>query len=101
MLLLLGVEMWKLKKFVIPKIKYNWEDLAYSLSFTISEVEMCQKESSSLEERCKNILNTWLGTNHGPRPKTYQTLLKYIKKVDELRSASEVIERELIEGRYT
>ena len=99
MLLLLGVEMWKLKKIVIPKIKANWGDLAYYLSLTNNEVKMCQKESSSLEECCEKMLNTWLSTNHGPRPKTYQTLLKYIKKVDELRSPSEVIERELIEGR--
>ena len=41
----------------------------------------------------------WLTTSHGPKPKTYQTLLKHIKKIDNLAVASEAIEKDLIKGR--
>ena len=52
-----------------------------------------------LIECCKNLFNNWLRTDHGPKPKTYQTLLKHIKKIDKLAAASKVIEKDLIEGR--
>ena len=39
-----------------------------------------------------------LTTAHGPTPKTYQTLLKYIKKVNEFTAASKEIDK-LIKGK--
>ena len=99
MLLLLGVEMWELLKIVIPKIQAKWKTLAYCMKYTPQEVETFEKESNSVTESCNKMFVNWLTTYHGPRPKTYQTLLKYVKEVDELAAASEVIERELIEGR--
>ena len=99
MLLLLGVKMLELMKIVIPKIQAEWKTLAYCMRYTPQEVEMCEKESNSVTESCKKMFDIWLSTHHGPRPKTYQILLKHIKKVDELTVASEEIERELIEGR--
>ena len=45
------------------------------------------------------MFNNWLTTGHGPTPKTYETLLKYIKKIDDLTAAHESIEKELIKGK--
>ena len=92
------VQMWELTKYVIPKINANWEELAYCMRYSIEEVEGFRKGSEDLKERCKKLLINWLTTDHVPKPKTYQTLLNHIKEIDDLNTASEVIEKELIKG---
>ena len=84
----------------IPKIKAHCEDLAYCMRYTIEEVEGFKKDSQDLHEHCKRLFVNWLKTDHGPKPKTYQTLLKHIKKIKALSSASKEIEKELIEGKH-
>ena len=97
--LLSDVQMWKLTKFVIPKIKAHWRELAFCTRYDIEDVDGFDKDGRNLYERCENLLTNWLKTGHNPMPQTYQTLLKYIKKVDELTATSEGIERALIEGK--
>ena len=91
--------MRNLIKIVIPKVKASWQNLAYSMRYRIDEVRAFKMESSDRNEQCENLFADWLSTNHGPNPKTYQTLLKCIKDVDELTAASEEIEGELIKGK--
>ena len=90
--------MYELIKIVIPKVKAQWQTLAYAMEYDFGEVDAFDKEGRDLEVRCKKMFTNWLNSGHGPTPKTYETLLKYIKKVDYLTSASEEIEKELIEG---
>ena len=90
--------MWELTKIVIPNVKVHWKDLAYCMRFD-SKVESFDKGSRDDHERCEKLLTNWLKTSQAPTPQTYQTLLKYIRKVDELRAASEEIEKELIKGK--
>ena len=87
--------MWELISIVIPKIKPQWESLAYCMRYNIQEVEGFKADNDC----CISLFNSWLSTNHGPKPKTYQTLLKHIKKIDELTAASDEIEKELVKGR--
>ena len=68
------------------------------MRYRAEEVEAFKKEQN-LKECCKKLFINWLTSGHGPKPKTYQILLKHIKKVEELTTASEVIEKELIEGK--
>ena len=74
-------------------------DLAYCMRYSPAEVEGMRKDSQDLVECCRNLLFNWLETDHGPAPKTYQTLLIHIKKVDKLFAASKEIEKELIKGK--
>ena len=90
--------MWELTEIVIPKIKAEWESLAYCMRYTTQEVKGFKKDSQDSSECCKNLLDNWISTGHGPKPKTYQTLLKHIKKINNLTAASEAVEKELIEG---
>ena len=99
MVLLIEVQMWELTEFVIPKIKDNWDNLAYCMRYTIGEVEAIKKESHNLKECCIKLFSDWITTSHGPMPKTYQTLLDHIKKINDLTAASEEIEKQLIEGK--
>ena len=90
--------MYELIKIVIPRVKAQWRTLAYFMGYSIGKVHAFDIEGRDLEERCKNLFTNWLTTSHGPTPKTYKTLLKYIKEIDELTAAHEVIEKELIKG---
>ena len=90
--------MWELTKIVIPKIKAHWEGLAYCMGYSIGEVEEFDKEGKGdLHECCEKLFINWLTTSHGTKPKTYQTLLDHLKKID-LTAASEAIEKELTKG---
>ena len=98
MIILSGAQMWELKSIFTPKIKAHWKDLAYCMRYSPEEVEAFQKDSVDLNEHCEKVFVNWLTTDHAPKPKTYKTLLTYIKKIDDLTSASEAIEKELIKG---
>ena len=90
--------MYELMKIVIPKVKAQWQNLAYAMKYDIGVVHAIDKDGRDLEERCKNLFTNWLVTDHGPTPKTYETLLNYIKKINELTAAHEEIKKELIKG---
>ena len=90
--------MWELTKIVIPRVKVYWKDLVYCMRYD-SEVESFDKEGWSDHERCEGLFRIWLNSSRGPTPKTYQILLKYIKKIDDLTAASEEIESKLIKCR--
>ena len=94
-MILSDVQMWALIQTVIPRIKSEWEDLAYYMKYEHKDVEAIKMESRDLKDCCKKLFTNWLTTRHGPTPKTYQTLLKYIKKVENLAAVSETIEKEL------
>ena len=90
--------MWELIQIVIPKIKAEWKKVAFCMRYNPGDVNGFQKDSQNVEGCCEKLFENWLTTNHGPEPKTYQTLLNHIKKVDSLAAASKAIEKELIEG---
>ena len=98
-ILLSDVEMWELIQIVIPKIRAEWEDLAYCMRYKPGDVEAFRTDSHGPEECCKKLFKNWLTTSHGPVPKTYQTLLNHVRKVDKLAAVSETIKKELIEGK--
>ena len=90
--------MFELTKIVIPKTKAEWESLAYCMRYTPEKVNGFRKDSQNCDECCRHLFANWISTSHGPKPKTYHTLLKHIKKIDNLTAASEAIQKELIEG---
>ena len=91
--------MWELTKIVIPKVKAHWEELAYSMRYSVGEVNALKRDGKDLHDCCKRLFINWLTTSHGPKPKTYKTLLSHIKEIDDLITESEAIEKELIKGK--
>ena len=69
------------------------------MRYSIGDVQAFNKDGRDVRECCQELFTNWLTTAHGPTPKSYQTLLKYIKKIDEFAAASEEIEKELIKGK--
>ena len=92
-------QMHELTEIVAPKVMAEWERLAYCMRYGPEKVKAIRKESHDLRECCMKLFHDWLTTGHGPEPKTYQTLLNCIKKIKDLITASEEIEKELIQGR--
>ena len=91
--------MFELTEIVAPKMMAEWESLAFCMRYTLADVAAFKKDTKDLKECCRNLFANWLTTDHGPKPKTYQTLLKHIKKINNLTAASEAIEKDLIEGK--
>ena len=87
--------MWDLYKIVIPKVKAEWKDLAYSMEYNFVTVKAIAKDCSDSEECCEKLFNDWLTTDHGTTPKTWSTLLQKIKDVDSLAVAVDDIKRQL------
>ena len=98
-IVVLDAQMFELIEIVAPKMMAEWESLAYCMRYTTAEVAAFKKDAKDLKECCRNLFDNWLTTSHGPKPKTYQTLLEHIKKIDNLKAASEAIEKGLIEGK--
>ena len=88
--------MWNLIKIVIPKIKAEWENVAYSMGYDPSTVDAIENEcNGNLDKCCKKFFKDWLTTNNGCTPKTWQKVIERIKAVDNLTAAAENISMEL------
>ena len=89
--------MLDLIKLFIPKVKAEWEHVAYSMQYDIHDVIGIENDSSltSIDKRCEKLLKNWLTTPNGVTPKTWCTLLKCIRDVDGLTDIAEMIDAEL------
>ena len=89
--------MFDLKRFVIPKIAADWEDVARLLRYDNSTINSIgNKCCYDPESCCRELFEDWLTTSHGIAPKTWSTLLQKIKQVSDLMSAVEEIKKELM-----
>ena len=87
--------MWDLIKIVIPKIKADWNRLAYSLGYDIAAVKAIERDCTDSEQCCEKLFEDWLTTEHGVAPKTWRTLLQHIKEVASLFAAADDIKKQL------
>ena len=89
--------MGDLLKFVVPEIQAQWENIAYiALCYDIQTVNTIWcKHQSNVKKCCQELFEIWLTTGHGVKPKTWSTLIAQLKTVEELTSATEVIENKL------
>ena len=87
--------MWDLISIVIPKIKAHWVKVAYSLEYDIHAVKAFEQDHRNSEDRCKGLFENWLSARHGASPKTWQTLLERIQRVDDLFSVVDDIKKAL------
>lgn len=70
--------------------------MAYFLEFDVSRVEIIQeKHSGDPEKSCREVFIHWLNSDEGISPKSWEMLLKKLKKIKKLRAVTEQIEDEL------
>jgi len=75
----------------------HWKDVAYALWYKIAAVDKIEANSQDPKKQCQDFFQDWLQTNNGGQagPKTWETLLNAIKKLEELTRAREKIMTEL------
>ena len=93
--ILLAPEMWDLIDLVIPKVKASWVNLAYSMGYSVNAVRGFKEDGRNSDEQCCQLFEDWLTTEHGCTPKTWQTLLQRIKRVNGLTAAADEIKEQL------
>ena len=87
-----------LVEFVIPKIKANWEDVAFILGYDSTRVDSITTQfHNDAKKCCRSIFIDWLNTSHGPSPKTWSTLLTNLRRLEDLIATVESIEQRLKE----
>ena len=89
-------DMWTLIKIVVPKIKAEWELVAFSMNYDLYTVKAIREDYQNEKECCKRLFEDWLSSSRGVKPKTWNVLLGRIKHVPSLRMAAESIEKQLI-----
>ena len=89
--------MGDLLKFVVPEIQAHWQNVAYiALGYDIQMVKTIRcKHQNNVKMCCQELFEIWLTTAHGVKPKIWSTLITQLKTVEELTSATEVIENKL------
>jgi len=81
---------------VIPRIKAEWEDVAFALRYKIPTVNAIKAQHNENPKKCcRQLFIEWLSTNHGVSPKTWSTLIDKLKEVEDLAAATKEIENEL------
>ena len=93
--ILLVPEMWDLINLVMPKVKSSWVNLAYSMGYGVNDVRGFEGDGRNSDEQCRKLFEDWLTTGHGCTPKTWQTLLQQIKRVNDLTAAADEIKEQL------
>ena len=95
--------MWMVNKFIVRQIMSYWEDVAFnSLHYDIPAVKGIEaKHKGDPEKCCKELFKDWLSTENGIGPKTWETLLKQLKEVDELAASIDKISKQLFLSIHT
>jgi len=86
-------EMGDLVTNVIPKIKAEWEDVAYALGFKIAAVTAIKEDhQKNAKKCCRELFIEWLDKGHGISPKTWTVLIEKLKKIELVKAAEEIVE---------
>ena len=87
-------------KFVIPNVKAHWEDVAYVV-LEYDDVPVVKaierNHQNDVKGCCQELFEDWLTTERGIKPKTWSTLLRQLREVEELTAAIDKIKDKLKE----
>ena len=87
--------MWQLYMFVLPLLHPYWEGVAYSLHYDLTTVDGIEANSKDTRECCKEVFKHWLRTDSKVGPKTWETLLTQLKKVENIAANVEKVKENL------
>ena len=81
--------------FVIPLLRADWEDVAYTLNYKVAVVNSIkQSHQNDPKKCCRELFKDWLETKHGVSPKTWGTLLNSIAECDDFtRTVENILEQ--------
>ena len=69
-------------KIVIPEISYCWSKVVDFLHYPIpKKKEMVERQCGDPTKCCAKLLEDWLSTDNGVKPKTWSKLLSILKEI--------------------
>ena len=84
-------------KIVIPYVSYCWKTVADFLEYSIQKKrEIEERQRGDPTKCCVELLEDWLSTDNGVKPKTWSKLLAVLKEIRELRNVCLSIEEQLL-----
>ena len=84
-------------KIIIPNVSHCWETVADFLEYPIpKKKEIIERQRGDPTKCCVELLEDWLSTDNGVKPKTWSKLLSLLKEIRELKNVSLSIEQQLL-----
>ena len=59
----------------------EWQDVAYSLQYDIHTVQRIRQKAGNTKQCCQELLEDWLSTSNGAKPKVWSVLLNALGRV--------------------
>ena len=85
-----------INRIVVPRIAPHWKEVAYELLIPDESIETFKSDSKGdTKGCCLKMLRAWLHTGIGESPKTWNTLMAAVDKVENLKRATEDIKEQL------
>ena len=85
-------------KIVIPNVSFCWKTVADFLEYPIAKKkEIEERQHGDPTKCCVELLEDWLCTDNGVKPKTWSTLLTVFNETGELSSTFYSIEKQLLQ----
>ena len=83
-----------LHEHVIPRICAEWETVAAYLEYSISMKKMISKTNRGLpRECCTALLEDWICTDNGVKPKTWKKLMEVLSEISSLTMVTKQIKK--------
>ena len=81
-------------KHVIPRISAEWETVAAYLEYTIPTKNTIKKANRGLpRECCKALLEDWITTDNGVKPKTWEKFIEVLSEIGSLAMVTKQIKQ--------
>ena len=82
---------------VIPNVSFCWKKVADFLEYPIAKKrEIEERQHGDPTKCCVELLEDWLSSDNGVKPKTWSKLLSILKDIRELGNASLSIQEQLL-----
>ena len=81
-------------KHIIPRISADWETVAAYLEYSIADKRLINKTHRGLpRECCTELLEDWVSSDKGVKPKTWKKLIEVLKEISSLVAVTKQIEQ--------
>ncbi|XP_065908551.1 uncharacterized protein [Dysidea avara] len=85
-----------LNKFVIDRVAPDWKKVADSLEFDIQTIRLIEKKCANNPlDCCDELFRDWLSSDHGLKPKNWETLITALKDIQKLQATTADIEKDI------
>lgn len=83
-----------MNKHVIPRISAEWEQVCKHLEYSIAIKNMISRTNRGLpRECCTALLEDWVTTDNGVKPKTWEKLIEVLSKISSLAIVTKQIKQ--------